>query len=911
MRPTYWGDVPLNQGIYYNNDQQIGQVLHALVARRNDPNVLSIRSNSQGVTDGAIMHLSTMLGEFLDLPTEVFWFIGYPESGFRDLGLELRKFLLKLWRKQDIRVMGESEYTALSYEVASGPSPADYLRLNLAALASRISNLNVLIVVDLQQTSHSGCMAIQALTRLFVNWAGKKGWAGAIVVFDSGSLSDSDVTFKAPDSALESILDSYRNRGTSSSLSDSPESVLIDAARLVHPLVLLGQPAQRTVLDYVLAHYPNAEEDLRALLLRSGAIWNLNGDAVRVSPKSLASFSPHTLRRQPSALSDTIPNGAKVLAFQGVDRLMPQLTGLHEIDELSIEATRLVDLFAVAIGQKKNSDPAFKETLRYLVKSIEQQEGKHRFYSPDHSRSLICYASQMLLTQARQFGAEFFPFLESLTFAHAEMLRLSSTESTPGVYEASRWVTNLGFVHKQINNDGRKRTASSAAAIYLRAVGYLADLNPADTREWASVRYDQAWHLWDAGDIPQSWRMFAAAANEVIQRIETGAITDEVTRVIAFELVVAALVIAPETSLDSSAARFLTGMLESYGSTLNIEDITRGLVSDKELIDGPGITRGLDADFLVISSYFDLHIALIVAAGLRRHFRRLPRVHLLGTSGHLSISELVGTMDAIIIGGPDTPGLSEFIQSYDAELARLYSLKILGNFAVHTNSSLQHPRLHVLSADGLLGNFDAWQIFLDRHGSNVTTPERNHMDQIIFDYLIHPLISAAEGRVFNEFVNAIGNRIKRKKHETVAALESFQGVNVDAAKGLLVGIDADVKTVLMEVTSPSVLAEILDKVMETLRAIELSPQQLLAISSLAYSLAVNVQRDMIAGSGEEIELSSYVDGFRDYRSIANHLLQTYRTKSVLDHEGINALAEKLARSLRSFKTASAKHCAQK
>lgn len=902
MQPSYWGDVPLNRGLYYNNDQQIGQVLHSLINCKKSPNVMSIRSDSQSVTDGAIMHLSTMLAQFFDAQTEVFWFIGYPDSGFRDLGISLRKFLLQLWQKQDVRIIGEHEFSALSYELSSGTNPQEYFKLNLAALASRIPNLRILLVVDLQQTSNTAYSEIRTLINHFVEWTSKKEWTGAIIVSSSNSPANSDVKFTAPTDEISNLLDSYRTQGKPTAESILTDRDIANAACLIHPLILLGQPAQRTVLDYVIAHYPQVQNDVTQLIERD-ALWRLNGDVVRVSPRSIAYHAEQFSADKRSVIGDTIPNGAKILAFQGTDRLVPQLTGLNEIDAMSIEATRLVDLFALAVAQKRQGDAYFKNTIMELISNIERQDYKHHFFGGDHSRSIICYASQMLLTQANLFGKDFFTLLESLTYSHADSLRLFSNESISSAYESSRWVTNLGFVYNHIYRGLPSAIPTKSAKIYGKAASYLLNLNPKDKREWANIRYDEAWHLKDAGDIIQSTKMFLATAEDIVRLTNSTVITDETFKVIAAELIIAALVISPKTLLSEITANFLTQTLDDYGSTLRLDGIISGIANEQVLIDEPGVLNGLPADFVIISSHFDLHIALLAAKGLRRLFHRMPKVVLLPDIQKVNVTAYIDQADAIVIGGPDTPGLSSFVTSYDAELARLYSIKILGNFAISTNISQQHPNLHVLSADGLIGNFIAWQMFLDRQESKIIKPERSPMDQIIFDYLIHPLISAAEGRVFNECINAIGRRIKRKKSETIAALESFKGVNDDKAKDMLAKIDADVKTVLMEASTPAVLADTLNEVMQTLSSVALDLQQLLAIASLSYDMAENARRNTVTGSVEEINLSLYVKGFRNYRSDANQLLQDYRTTSVLDQKGINELAERLAKTLRNFKDA--------
>lgn len=677
MRPNYWGDVPINRGLYYNNDQQIGQVLHRLIKRKNGPNVMSVRSDSQSVTDGAIMHLSTMLAEFFDVQTEVFWFIGYPNSGFRDLGISLRKFLLQLWQKQDIRIIGEKEFSALSYELTSGSNPQEYFKLNLAALASRIPNLSILLVVDLQQTSNTAYSEIRTLIDDFVEWTGKKEWTGAIIVSSSNSPADSDVKFTAPTDEISNLLDSYRTLGKPTEKSIFTDSDIADAARLIHPLILLGQPAQRSVLDYVIAHYPQVQNDVTQLIERD-ALWQLNGDAVRVSPRSIAYHAEQFSVDKRSAIGDTIPNGAKILAFQGADRLVPQLTGLNEIDAMSIEATRLVDLFALAVGQKKEGNVSFKDTTRQLISSIESQDHKHHFFCGDHSRSIICYASQMLLTQANKFGWDFFSLLESLTYAHADSLRLSINVTTSSVFEASRWVTNLGFVYDQICNGLPRAATISSAKIYGNAASYLLNLNPKDKREWANVRYAEAWHLKDAGDITQSTKMFLATAEEIIRFTNSTKFFDEAFNVIAAELIVAALVISPETLLSESTANFLTQTLENYGATLRLDEIISGIANERVLEDEPGVLNGLPADFVIISCYFDLHIALLAAKGLRGQFQRLPKVVLLPDNKKINVAAYIDQTDAIVIGAPDTPGLSDFISSYDTELVRLYSLKLLG-----------------------------------------------------------------------------------------------------------------------------------------------------------------------------------------------------------------------------------------
>lgn len=123
MGVTHWGDAPVYSGLYYNNDRPIGAALSRLLRKEHEPQILLIASDSPSVADGALLHLSSMLAEMRDSAVDVFWYAAYPGSSFRDLGLALRRFLLDLWKRRDIRILGEREFVALSFEVASCKSP--------------------------------------------------------------------------------------------------------------------------------------------------------------------------------------------------------------------------------------------------------------------------------------------------------------------------------------------------------------------------------------------------------------------------------------------------------------------------------------------------------------------------------------------------------------------------------------------------------------------------------------------------------------------------------------------------------------------------------------------------------------------------------------------------------------------
>ena len=901
MGVTHWGDAPVYSGLYYNNDRPIGAALSRLLRKEHEPQILMIASDSPSVADGALVHLSSMLAEMRDSAVDVFWYAAYPGSSFRDLGLALRRFLLDLWKRRDMRILGEREFVALSFEVACCSSPSEYFEKNLRALSSRIWDSEILIMLDLQELpSEAERRDLCFLAQQFLVSA-SRAWRGCIAIVRDGADAAA-LHFTGPEPAIAQIIETSRNGGVPSQNLAIGADILLEATSLVHPLIVLNQPAQRQVLDYVVRHAPRAQSELVALLEQE-ILWRLGNDRVRISPAAMARYLGQC-GNIASPFRDTVPNGAKVLSFQSPERLTRQFSSLAEIEKIVQESTIVVDCFASAVAQKiSGGDPsAFLTLLSETISSSTLLAA-----GETNSRSLLFYASQMLLTGYESFGAKFFVLLEKLTYGYADYVQLVHGSSHPKNYEASRWLTNLGYVYDELKKTHGHQLMADRVSIYQSAATYLSNLDPQDPKDWAEVRYSEAWQLLDCGRQAESIRVFEAAANKLRNQCQNLVLANRLLEFMAQEFYVISLALVPDRALPNDMMCCLNEMLSGYGSQLELGFIQRAFQQGSLLIDAPSATQ---SDATIITSYFDLHTALLVAQALRRTFRRVPKVVLAPgrsswTPGDSGLESYVEGDLVLIIGAPDTPGpVGELISRRDPELVRLYQMRLLDNFGASIDAPDENGRVCFLSACGLAGNLYAWHAFVDRHGTAITL-ERSLMEfTLIKELLLIPLATALETRVFNAVVDRLVSKLHGKQREEAnAALLRLRNTKPDQREQLIAALDGDLQATLVEISSNSSLAEALSDAMSNLRLGTLDLNELLSIAEFAYRLASQLQEKVTPASSEERMANSFTLGFRQQRQAIIELREVYLANARMDAERVNMCAEHLTTTLRNFRNA--------
>jgi hypothetical protein len=860
-------------------------------------NIFIVQSESPEATDGILKHFTALLAGLRGNPVEVFWFVGYPGSDFQDVGTQLRKFFLSLWVARDFRLMAESDYVALSLEIGRCATPDDYFRLNLAALSAKISGSEIFLVLDLHQATAAARQRIVALAERVLS--GARGWRGGLAVVGASSHERADLRFITPPSSLRALFEHWRAASNADASEAAAPELLHDAARFVHPLIALNQPAQREVLDYVLRHGPELNNELRRSLERE-AFWKLGNDRIRLSPRALAGFRECvSYNAGLGAFRDTVPNGAKILSFQGIGSLLRQVSGLDELYAAASSASRIVDLFALAVTQRRDGDARFDETTRSLHRELARGGATLIETGNANAQALLCYASQLLLVHAAEFGLGFFRLLEELTFSYADSLRLYHGEHHPRMYEASRWLTNLGYIYDKVRPFLGGRSAMRAS-IFDKAAAHLSKLAPEDTKELAAIRYSEAWQLWDANLAERSIRCFTEAAERVLGAAREEPITDRMLLLMAQELFVIALALAPDRRLGESERAFLEEMLEEYGSKHGLSKVAKAFRDGAILVDAPGPAPGLKDDVVIVTAYPDIHVGLLAAQAFRRRFHRVVKLIVVPSRGDHDIEPLLTGTWNLIIGAPDTPGpIGEFVSGCDPELVRLYQLRLLGTFGASVEGRIGERPVHFLAACGLAGNVYAWQAFLEAH-ANELERETRPMDELLRQLLLPPLV-AAETKVVGAFIDRLLSKVTRKREQARTALEKASKATPAGLDRLVGGLDEDVKAALVDIANPAAIAEALDEAMSMLRSKDLDFNQLLSLATLAYDYAMQLQRSTRPASAEEQHLAVYVTAFRNQRSEADSLRLQYLAASVKDHRALNEAAETLARSLRNFR----------
>jgi hypothetical protein len=900
MEPSFWGDVPEDTGVCYNNRRELSAALRRLLAREQQQRLLVFESSSPGIQDSVITHLAWLLAGVADVPLNVCWFIAYPHSEFRDLGLAFRRFLLGLWRRKAFTNARMNEYLALSFELQDTDNANDYYAVNISTLATKVGLEDVLVVLDYQ---HCSSLDLWQKTRPIVDRflaAPAIGLRRGLIVSTPGSSAHpADFRLVGPSDAPSVPSVSKKRRPRSPKPAFRGEDFIRDAAKVVHALIRLNQPAQERVLQYIAHHHegmPSSPDEYVNL----GLIKPLTEGRFQVSATSIDSAAL-TPTRSLGVFSDTVPNGAKVLSFQPPGRFLAQETGLRELTPSATNATILVDLFALAVNQKRTGDPRAIDTLRELIKSAHQKVVLNS--SENHARQLLRYSSQLLLTRPEAFAGPFFPFFEALSSGYADFLHTRYTEDEK-IVEASRALTNVGFVFDQIAPLVRTRLFSekTRAGIFNQAAAYLSALLPRDISRWAQIRYLEGWQLWDGGQKDQSIEIFREGAR-ILGRVAAEEFpADQDLKIMSQEFLMIFLAFASADVVPDDLKQQLAEMCADYGSTLQLEDILHGNAKGKVLIDSTNVNRFINSDVTIICCYPDFHIGLLASQALRRNYNRVPRVVVfpINVSPIVPVEAYCEGDLTLIIGSPDTPGaIGRLVSSLDLGLVRVFQLNLAENFGAATINILNTHAVHLLSGCGLLGNVQAWRSFLDQNHTSLRR-EKSAMDELIREFLIDPLVAAAEGMVFKELVDRVTGLISRKKAEARQALNRLRGMSVEDRNTFVETLDPDVKAALAHVATGPDVASALFGAIEGLRGQNLDYNQMAAIASSAFELADRLHRHAPAASRQEIAVGNYSVSFRNFRSEAADLRDKYLMRGVVDHEQLNSLAHRLTLSLKHF-----------
>lgn len=900
MQMHFWGDAPETGGLYFNNTRQIAKIVASFSIASQTPITITVRSPSESVADGAIRHVAEIISELERDQPEVFWFVAYPASTYADVGISLRRFFLKLWQERELNLIRTTEYEVLGYEITETSDSFEYFTKNIHALATRLNYVRALFVLDLQKATQEALPGIRQLISKILA-VPNAAFRGAILIGGTNWTDPADIELEAPNNNLVRLLDQHRSiRLEPEQSSSAKPDELGKVAALIHPLVLLGQPAQEAIVDYIATHFPYLEQDIKRLA-ESETLWKLSGNSFRLSPHGFRQSKTESGSAFPPWLKDTIPNGAKILSFQSPSRLLPQYSTLRDLDKVLSETNRAVDLFALALGQRKSGyGSAFRDSVEELTIFLKNTET----WNGQHSRSLLCYCSQMLLTQPAEFAPDFFSIFEYLTYCFANSCYLKGGPDGE-VYEASRWITNLGYVHDQIRGHLSYRSAGRAS-IYSKAARYLKNLHSDDMIIHAQLRYAEAWQLYDAGCDDAATSIFIESAANVYRIFKAGVVKDIQLKILAQELLLAALVISPEISLPEHLSESFCSYLDDYGSRFSLLEIMSAFQNFSVLDDGikPSL---VSPDVLVLSSVFDLHVALLIATEVKRA-NRYPRIVSMprnATYDDVRTKLFENCCLTIVIASPDTPALGSVVSELDAELVRLYSMRLTGEFACFNKIKYQNSNIVVLSACGLGGNIRAWQNYAHQFYKEFKL-EVSQMDDVILEYLVKPLLSIAEGRIFTALVDSIVNRLPGKRKEVGAALESLRNTTPEVAANKIASFNVEIKALLVDASTLTSSTSTLSDVMTKLGTVNLDLVQLKSFTEMAYSLASSSRKKLEPGSEAEIKIGYFVKGFRDQRTEASHALDMYRATGEMDHRKMNDLAEKLSNSLRNFQTAAEK-----
>lgn len=938
VRLHFTPDAPQPSRLYFNNEEQIGVCLNILLDQaENTP--LIIRCPEPQIAEDVALHLAGLLPSLVGQEIFLFWHTIHSGEALGHIGLAFKNHFLDLFATSSIREITAEERNVLGFSrpELNGRSVKNYYREEFQALVSKLGRSAHIFIIDGRAAEDLPILeqSFQFIQYLLATPTRSPKFAMLIVDpgtrFNRGHLVDLSV----PSNWFMEVYQKAVNQHHANRLGPAPSRASVssqdatiddDLRHAVQTLALLNCTARRHVLQYIKSNLPSKDTCLQ-YGVESGLVQPTISGGVRLTRPGHRSFQ-EDLRANPKepqgGFMTIVPNSAKVLSFQTLHELIPYEVNIDVLEKSLERQLNLLEGFSDALTALRRGSANWKQQFKQL-------EGFSRtapdLYTPEtesQSRVLIRYLSQLLLLDLLPDQSQPFELLESITYGFADYLGFNEATDSKR-YEASRWITNLGYVFDsrlgpQGISVGEQPAEDYRNQLYQSAANYLADVQPRKAQQRAFVKYTRAWQLWDSGNHDAAIHLFWDSAFEIFlssQSLEN--LVEELSlRQMAYEFAIIALGLRPNHSLSNEQVSLVLRFVRECGVIHDIQEIQQIFQRRR-----PSIVRPLPApqaeDCLVVSCISDFHVASLVASQLIHKFGRSTKLILTPKQWDSASTEaekgealtqflrnLPRATLAILIGAPDTSGgIGALVSAIDSDLLQLYQMNIADHYSTVSEMPIGEQIYFTLSGCGLGANHQAWYQLLDNQKTQLQGETK--MDFWWISLLAKPFFDVTRDRVYASLLTSISKRVTQKlrpensdedstlQQDVQETVEKMAARVRDAnnVQSDLLPEDAPSGIVLAAVRElrPSTLSQVLHETTLALQADGLELEELYQLIQIArdFTFQLTTERGQQLTTTTEKRLFEYLEAFREFERRIAAQQASWRTRRRYDEDIISRL----------------------
>lgn len=563
---------------------------------------------------------------------------------------------------------------------------------------------------------------------------------------------------------------------------------------------------------------------------------------------------------------------------------------------------------------EKSSDAHAVAAIREAI----SWEPTFREVNEVHHRILINYLSQLLLRPRYELGYTFFELLENLSFSFSTFLVETYKEDASKLFQASRVLTSLGYVHDKIN-DLRRATSSppnTRRKVFIRAAQILQSLESTDRNHFAKVQYALGWQLLDAGEPDEAVAVFSNAAHHLFP---SGNVTESGLLHTAYMLAFLAHALSRGKTSSPRVTAILQHFVARYGIVRSVAELESLLFGDLNTLDVGKKFFNQNAQVNIYSCRFDTFLSIMIASTLLFSWNipcRLIVVHRKSDIDHFLAGEV---SEHLILGAPDTPeGVGEWISSYNPNSQDLYQLKLHESFHSVETFQAGNQRITISGGCGVGDLAKAWN-----SASSLVrmSSERKSMYEMIVGSVLIPILKTAGDKVSSLLIEKLtaGLEAERRTDSSITKedVQSIKRGLEDLQRELALRDSASpetvektlklndksalVKTLFAEKLSDETIFPLIQSVVSELSRLELEPEDAWHLAAAMCSITQHLRQHSPAVSGAtERELHHFQEAFLAHRSRFRSVADRWRIYKEVDSDLMNSTLSKFSGTVFEF-----------
>lgn len=929
------GDVPEYDGFYYNYDQQIAQILNIILRKEKLLKPIFLTTGKSPFPIKAIQHLCEMLPIIKSQDINLFWFTAYENTDCSIFASELRKFLLQSLLK-NISTYSTVEQQVLTFEFGDSEDIDSYFNRNIKGIFSRAILKEFFIVADLTSLEGNNSKQAKSILYFIENLLIMRSSNRVYPLILLSGNNDGKDTIDFPEVSFSNSSETSTMKYPLRIITDSRPNQSLKAMKdnettwdIIHPLILLNQTAGSLVVEYIRNNKATITDQITDLI-KMNILRELYHGGISLEISHLEYLNNSFIKNSHYSDSSLLKaNSSKILSFQPVEKLLTLENPVKSIDQYLNKNFLILDNFACLLNDYHKNNTSNIRYFNDKIQSLIKERENFNISNEEHTKTIINYLSQLLLTDRYSFGLQVFDLLQEMTYGYCSYLEYVYPESSMKKMEASRWVYKLGYIYDNLLN--KKALVSKnidRAYIYTTSAEFLAEAEIHDDADYLSFAYRRATALRKSQVTDLAAEEAIKAAVKVYNKSSTSDM---------------------ESLVDQIFPKYLIYDLASYGISRTkkqffredvdtiIEDfrLNTGLVWDTskitEHLQNPQVKSFSFKEFMNIDSKDDVSIhycrpdffsAILIASHLFFEHNLFANINLI--ENYYSIINSIECINHthIILGAPDTPdGIGTFVSSLDETSKLIYQLRMGNDFCAPFDLQYKGNKLIILMASGNGGIIDAWTEIITlgkftlRHTRNIV--EDKMLESFVFtvfekagNKLLELLINKITDKVVSELGHRTEKDIKYERKIIEETLMNFaeriRNSNYSSSPPIQ-DLDLDNLSKLSKISlcnalQANSLFQDFDSTLFTVLQSDVSYEEIISAIEMMIAISIQIKEVPKLTIKQHESVDSFSLGFRNLKNAAEHIVTRYNSgiDDQIDYHALNNLIIKAQNTIKNF-----------